>query len=141
MYKTVHTNLVPAIHFSPVPTLECFPNVWEVGFITIRLSNTYSSFQNTTYRKTHLSNSRMDFTKRLSNVNLIFLMNIKYQWDFIIRKTCVQVSGFRDLVTADGKPRRAETVVNIVVYVESRKCFEDVTYLQVSAGCRHVLLH
>ena len=28
----------------------------------------------------------------------------KYQWVFIVGKTCIQVSGFRDLDTADGMP-------------------------------------
>ena len=37
-------------------------------------------------------------------------------WAFLIGKNCVQVSGFRDPVTADGEPIRARIVVIIVVH-------------------------
>ena len=43
-------------------------------------------------------------------------MNRKYQWDFRMEKICVQVSGFRDLVTSVRERMRADMLVSIVVY-------------------------
>ena len=53
----------------------------------------------------------MGFFKRYA---VVFLM--KYQWDFMMGETSVQVSGFRDLDTVDGEPIPAETMVITVAY-------------------------
>ena len=69
-------------------------------------------------------------TRRFPN----FFMNIKYHWDFIIGKTCVLVSVFRDLVTADVKPiRTAMVVINVVYSIQ--------TGVEVNVELVHIILY
>ena len=52
----------------------------------------------------------------LFDIFLIFFINIKYQRDFIMGKSSVEVSIFRDIVTADGEAVHTGTVIIIVLY-------------------------
>ena len=51
----------------------------------------------------------VSFSDFLIHDCVIFFINIKYKWG----KTCLQVSGLRDLVTADGDPILAAVIIAV----------------------------
>ena len=72
------------------------------------------------YRKPKLKRLCVIFSRFSLLCFLNLFMNIKCQWDLKMGKTCARVSGFRDLVAADGEPVRSETVVSVFNSIRSR---------------------
>ena len=62
---------------------------------------------------THLGEFFSDY---LSDIFIIFFMNIKYHWDSIVGKNLCSSFCFRDLVTAGRELICTGTVVSIVMY-------------------------